>query len=43
MCRPAEDRGMQVFNALDEEGNERLIRKVSGRAANDQLLSNWIC
>ena len=28
---------MQVFNALDEEGNERLIRKVSGRAANDQL------
>lgn len=37
MCRPAEDRGMQVFNALDAEGNERLIQQVSGRAANDQL------
>ena len=28
---------MTVINALDEEGNERPIRKVSGRAANDQL------
>lgn len=37
MCRPAVDRGLRVFDALGKEGNEALIRKLSGGAANKHI------